>query len=321
MLLGLAALVALGSVEALTGTARTDGGGDRWQYRLRLSAPEPHVRIDPDHPEWGSVLQIPSFDRIPPQPSQRGGAGRPAAEGQVPLPVKVLRVAIPDGAQVSLESIQASRRVLKGLRLGPAEVPDAGASADAGASDAGAGPIAEPAAGETDSTGGPETDSGSRQTRPAPVLRLGQVGWFRSQKFVEILYTPALPGPSDEAGLRDVEFFATVDASLVVTGVDWEAVAGNAAVAARDPHFEESYEKAFVNYEEGKAFRSRAPDRRRGDETGTQAAAALNVDEPLSPSFEEGSSAVEPPAPVESLFWGRQLRYSASCSTRRESTA
>ncbi len=294
MLLGLAALVALGSVEALTGTARTDGGGDRWQYRLRLSAPEPQVRIDPDHPEWGSVLQIPSFDRIPPQPR---GAGRPAAEGQVPLPVKVLRVAIPDGAQVSLESIQASRRVLRGLRLGPVEARDAGASS------AGAGPIAEPAAGETDSDAvvGPETDSGTHQSARTPAVRLGEVGWFRSQRFVEILYTPAVPGPSDATGARDVEFFPSVDASIVVTGVDWDAVDGNAAGAAHDPHFEASYEKAFVNYDEGKAYRSWAPTRRRSDATGFESSSASASSGRLH-GAEPSYPATVPLPPAESIF-------------------
>jgi len=294
MLLGLAALVALGSVEALTGTARTEGGGDRWQFRLRLSAPEPQVRIDPDHPDWGSVLQIPSFDRIPPQP---GRAGRPAAEGQVPLPVKVLRVAIPDGAQVSLESILANRRVLRGLRLGPVEARDAGASS------AEAGPIAEPAAGETDphAAGSPGEGSGSTQAEPAPVLRLGQVGWFRSQRFVEILYTPALPGRPDAAGARDVEFFPEVDASLVVEGVDWDAVSEGALDAASDPYFEDSYRKAFVNYEEGKAFRSWAPQRRRGGPTQLETSSARAGSALLSGYSAEATA---PLPPAESIFSG-----------------
>lgn len=294
MLLGLAALVALGSVEALTGTARTVGGGDRWQFRLRLSAPEPQVRIDPDHPDWGSVLQIPSFDRIPPQP---GRAGRPAAEGQVPLPVKVLRVAIPDGAQVSLESIRANRRLLRGLRLGPVEARDAGASS------AEAGPIAEPAAGETDphAAGSPDDGSGSTQGASTPVLRLGQVGWFRSQKFVEILYTPALPGRADAAGARDVEFFSEVDASLVVEGVDWDAVSEGAFDAANDPHFEDSYRKAFVNYEEGKAFRSWAPQRHRGGPTQLESSSARAGSALLS-GYSADATAPLPPA--ESIFSG-----------------
>jgi len=172
--------------------------------------------------------------------------------------VKVLRVAIPDGAQVSLETIQAGRRVLKGLRLGPVEATDAGAS------DAEAGPIAEPAAGETiaDAVTGTEESSRSLQDASTPAIRLGQVGWFRSQRFVEILYTPAIPGPPDATGARDVEFFPSVDASIVVDGVLWDAVRENAATAAHDPHFEESYRKAFVNYEEGKAYRSWVPTRR-----------------------------------------------------------
>src|SRR5574342_888944 len=122
-LLGLAILVALGSDRTLTGTAGTNGGGDQWQFRLRLVAPEPHIQGDPAHPELAPVLRIPTFGRVP---SQQPGAGRAVAGGQVPLPVKVVRVAPPEGATVSLQLTKAPRRLLRGYRLGPAEAPGRG---------------------------------------------------------------------------------------------------------------------------------------------------------------------------------------------------
>src|SRR5688572_21084665 len=108
-LLGLTALIALGSDQALTGTAGNSGGGDHWRFRLRLVAPEPGIQSDPTLLVEGPVLTIPTFDQLPP------GAGRTAAGAGVPLPVKVVRVAIPEGGEVVLENIQTTERPLRGL--------------------------------------------------------------------------------------------------------------------------------------------------------------------------------------------------------------
>src|SRR5262245_16179229 len=213
-LLGLATLVALGSDRALTGAAGKTGGGDRWRFRLRLAAPEPSIQSDPAHPEDGLGLAIPTFDRIKAQ-------GDPsAAGGQAPLPVKVVRVAIPEGAQVSLESIQAPRRVLKGLRLGSVE------ASGLGRPEVEAGPTAAPAV--SSPTG--ESPIEARPVHPSLLrdgsafdglpIHLGQTGYFRHQRFVDVIYTPLGRLAGDEAttaGSEDLEFYPDVEADIVVS--------------------------------------------------------------------------------------------------------
>ncbi len=198
ILLGLTALVALGSDRALTGTAAAPGGGDLWQFRLRLFAPEPRIQGDPSHPESGSGLSIPGFGRIDVD------LGRAAAGGQVPLPVRVVRVAIPEGAEVRLETLQAPKRTMRGLRLGPEEPSGRGRPGG------GTGPTA--AAGETL----PPLEGYPRfPLEPGSVpIRLGQTGYFRFQKFVEVIYTPVIPAVVQETGpfLTDVDFYQNVEA-------------------------------------------------------------------------------------------------------------
>ena len=251
-LVGLAALVALGSDKALTGAASKPGRGDQWQFRLRLAAPEPSIQSDPDHPELGMVARIPTFGLRPAE-------GRAAASATASLPVKVVRVAIPEGAGVSLESIRTPRRLLKGVRLGPVEAQGQGWPGPE------AGPTAAPESGESlaaNSSRPPRAGAGG----DVPI-RLGQIGYLRSQKFVEVLYTPLLPVTPDAsarraatAGPADLEFYPEVEADLRVTGVDWDRVAREAAAAPSDPHFEDAYRAALFNYQEGLSFRTQAPE-------------------------------------------------------------
>src|SRR5262245_14139581 len=99
-ILGLAVLVALGSDKALTGTARFNGGGDQWRFRLRLFASEPIIQRDPSKPSGQVDLSIPTFGAVVGQSTWPGEESRTAASGQAALPVKVVRVAIPEGSTV-----------------------------------------------------------------------------------------------------------------------------------------------------------------------------------------------------------------------------
>ncbi len=233
-LLGLTALIALGSDQALTGTAGNSGGGDHWRFRLRLVAPEPGIQSDPTLPVEGPVLTIPTFDQLPP------GAGRTAAGAGVPLPVKVVRVAIPEGGEVVLENIQTTERPLRGLRLGLAKRTGMGAVP-------GPGPTATPETGEAFS-----------RVQPATLpIRLGQVGWFRHQRFVEVVYTPVvLPGDAvqrlSEGQPVDAQFHPEAEAQVVVRQPRLPK-AGARRVA--DPHFDDAYRAAFVNPEDALALR------------------------------------------------------------------
>jgi len=284
MLLGLTALVALGSDRALTGTAAASGGGDLWQFRLRLFAPEPRIQGDPAHPEAGSGLSIPGFDRIDVD------HGRAAAGGQVPLPVRVVRVAIPEGAEVRLETIRAPKRTMRGLRLGPEESPGRGRPGD------GAGPTAATGAGEAF----PALEGYPRfplQPGSEPI-RLGQSGYFRFQKFVEVIYTPVVPAgwSAQDAGplLTDVDFYPDVEANLVVTGVDpavLSAVPGAGSPGTYpDANFEEAYRAAFVNYGQGRGFR--VPRGRGRDAASSWSASPSSATTPGAASLSAPSSMV-----------------------------
>ncbi|HZI94126.1 MAG TPA: C25 family cysteine peptidase, partial [Patescibacteria group bacterium] len=209
------------------------------------------------------MLSIPTFGL------SQVGDGRTAAGRQVPLPVKVVRVAIPEGANVSLEPIRAERRLLKGLRLGPEK------DSSRGRFESDSGPTATPGTGRTGKS--------SRTGFAGGSVRLGQTGYFRFQRFVEVIYTP-LVRPSGQSALDadslpeaeqdptdasaptiDLEFYPEVEADLVVDGVDPaiqdlslqppDTTPGLPNDAANDPQFEDSYRAAFVNYEEGKRFR------------------------------------------------------------------
>ena len=243
-LLGLAAVIALGSDKASTGAASTNGGGDRWQFRLRLSAPQPDIQRDPASPQSLPVLRIPTFDSIPYEDAALAGRSREAAQ----LPVKVVRVAIPEGAEISLSTLQAPRRLLKGVRLGR------GKATGQGWPGASASPTAAPAVGDPQASAPTSNKSEEGKDEAGrPFVRLGQVGYIRFQKFVEIVYTPVQPVDATD----DLEFYPDVDVTLQVDGVDWDAVAESAAGLPEDPHFEDVYRQGLVNYDEGRAFRSR----------------------------------------------------------------
>ncbi len=230
-ILGLAVLVALGSDKALTGTARFNGGGDQWRFRLRLFASEPIIQRDPSSPSGVMDLTIPTYGAVVGQAVWPGGESRTAASGRAALPVKVVRVAIPEGTSVRLDSIQGEPRILKGLRLGPEEAQALGR---AGAE---TGPTATGVARETD------TDS-------LPV-RLGQTGYLRFQKFVEVVYTPVVAG---DAG--DHSFFSDLDVELVVDETLAPSQAAAVGASPDDPFFEDIYRSAFINYDEGRSFRN-----------------------------------------------------------------
>ncbi|HET9513496.1 MAG TPA: hypothetical protein VFO95_06160, partial [Gemmatimonadales bacterium] len=151
---------------------------------------------------------------------------------------------------MSLESIQATGRLLPGIRLGSTP-------GGPGRPAEGAGPTAAPAADETE------------PGIATPVLRLGAIGYFRHQKFVEVIYTPILPAGTG------AELFADVEAQLVVHGVDAGSLsAGAARPAPADRNFEDAYRAAFINYEQGRGFRTGRRISPAGPGTGEPAGAA-----------------------------------------------
>ncbi|HKY32366.1 MAG TPA: C25 family cysteine peptidase [Candidatus Polarisedimenticolia bacterium] len=95
-------------------------------------------------------------------------------------------------------------------------------------------------------------------------MRLGPVGYFRLQRYVEVIYTPVRIPPESRAAMAagetaDLDFYPDVEVDIAVEGAE-RSSASLAPLAgagpALDPGFEDAYRKAFVNYEEGRAFRT-----------------------------------------------------------------
>ncbi|HEY3176120.1 MAG TPA: C25 family cysteine peptidase [Candidatus Polarisedimenticolia bacterium] len=109
------------------------------------------------------------------------------------------------------------------------------------------------------------------------------MGYLRFQKFVEVIYTPVVPraggasgAPSSDDGTTDLDFYPDIDLLLEVNGIDWDQVSRDRAEVPPDPHFEGIYRTAFVNYEEGRAWRTRRSNLPEG-------ASATNLLAPLVP--------------------------------------
>src|SRR5262249_42270214 len=110
-------------------------------------------------------------------------------------------------------------------------------------------------------------DGEPREFGPAgEPIRLGDTGYFRDQKFIEVIYTPAVAPPGGGQAL----FYGEVDVDLVVEGIAPGAVAE--APSGAEAGFEDQYRAAFANYAEGRYFRLR-----HGEVTPTGAARAPSL--------------------------------------------
>ncbi|HZE88286.1 MAG TPA: hypothetical protein VE404_01995, partial [Verrucomicrobiae bacterium] len=85
---------------------------------------------------------------------------------------------------------------------------------------------------------------------PAEPIRLGDIGYFRDQRFVEVIYTPVV----SPTGGGEALFFGKLDVDLVVDGVDSQSIAD--LPAPTDPLFEDQYRLTFANYDESRYFRA-----------------------------------------------------------------
>lgn len=249
IILGLAALTVLGTDQALVGFAGEIRTGSRWQTRLRLFASQPAVGRDDDR--GGALLaRIPSFGLI-------GG------QGDVYLPVRTVRIAIPEGTgPVRLQAVKSRPESLPGLSLGaPLTGEEHYGTATKGRRAAG--------------PEGARRAPGERGfIPPGRPVRMGDVGYLRDQRFVEVVYTPVVSPPGGGEAL----FHGEVDLDIVVEGVTKGAVADRPA--RRDPLFEDLYRRTFANYEQGRMLRTRRheapPAARTRTGAGSEGAAAVS---------------------------------------------
>jgi fibronectin type 3 domain-containing protein len=255
-------LTLAGSLLLLLGApGRGVAGGNSGHVPLVLDASEPRF----ESTAGGLLARIDGF----------GETSRP---GEPALPVRILLVAIPEGATPALRVIDSESRLLASFV--PAPVPRVRVR-DRGA--------AHP---ERDATPDFRRDGavyrGAMASADAPV-RLGRIGYLRDQRFVEIVYTPIVVAP----GARQATFFPhlTLD-------VDLGDIASEPPLQAfrPDPFFESTYRSSLVNYEQGKRFRVSG----RAAPSGTTA-----------PGAAAGATTVESaPAPMS----GSGVRYKMSVS-------
>jgi hypothetical protein len=236
IILGLAAFVALGSDQALVGFAGEIRTGSRWQTRLRLFASPPTIEADADR--GGALLaRIPSFGLI-------------GSEGGVYLPTRVVRIAIPEGeGSVRLQAVRSSPATLEALVLAAPALAPATFGSRTGER---AAPRRPGGRSRASLAAPPSIPAGGGFVPPGEPIRIGDVGYLRDQRFVEVIYTPVVAPQGGGAAL----FHGEVEVDVVVEGLPPGSLD---AGLSTDPLFESVYRSTFANYEEGRRLRRRTP--------------------------------------------------------------
>src|SRR6266581_3127578 len=209
---------------------------------LRLTAPVP------------ALNSVDDGDRLVPRIQGFGLTSRP---GEPMLPLKVLMVAIPEGAIPELVVVSAESKLLPG-RVSIAPVPRAvargrlddprGAPGRGRASDPGVSDILRDR--ELAFTPDPGIYGADRQFPESP-LRLGKIGYLREQRFVEVLFMPILYNPA-RGEARHVQ---EVRAEVRFKTPPGTRLAEVSRTYRPDPQFEDIYRASLLNYEQGKLFR------------------------------------------------------------------
>jgi len=179
--------------------------------RFAVDVPAASLGAVPDA-GGASELRIPGY-------ANGGMPGAPA------LPSRVVLVAVPPGAEVSLSATAGAGEPLEGVVLA-----EAGPAAGGGAN-------RMPRTGRTDATGAPA---------PARARLIG-VSWMRDQRVASIAILPA----EYDAAARRVTLYREIEVEVVFGG---GASATSAPAPSADP-FENVYRASVVNYEAGRAWR------------------------------------------------------------------
>lgn len=233
------------------------------------------------------------------------GFGTTSRPGEPALPVRILMVAIPEGAVPSLTIVSADSRTLTGFDVPPVPTPrvsdregfDPGdGQTSPGGNRRGRGQVVQDFARSAQVYG-------ADAFRPDAPLRLGRVGALRDQAFVEVIWTPLQYNPVRREG----RLYGNIEA--VVT---FDLPAGQALIAAppADPHFEAGYRSTFINYEQGRFFRNQRRGPRKGEQGVTSRDASLAV--PLgtaSASTDAVTTAAAPSGPRFKMAVSRRGLY------------
>ncbi len=253
---GLLALMAGGQDVGSAARAVAPVGETEDARRFAFSFRLPPVRSEPGSDGFHSI-DVVGFDRT----VRRVGAPD--------LPTTTVRVAIPEGStpRLVIRNLAETRR--PGVR--PRPVPSLAATSRGG-------DTALSALGPRLPGDAPAVDVVQREIVradasiysgvgpwPSQVARLGPIGRFRDQRYVEVRLSPLRFDPAI-AGLRVAESF-----EVEVLFEDAPAATGAATVT--DEGLEAVYRRAFVNYEQGRGFRLEP------EAVATSASAGVGVDD------------------------------------------
>ena len=183
---------------------------------LHLSVPNLEFRPT----EGGAVPSLPGF----------GTTSRP---GEPALPLRIILVAIPEGAKPTLTILSTGSERLANLDLAPVPSPR----------------VRDREAVDVEQAFGRAPGAWGRDAFfPDAPLRLGNIGALRDQPFVEVYYTPLIYNPVTREGrlYRNIEAVVTFE----------EPDGSSFAVVPEDPNFEATYRSSLVNYEQSRAFRA-----------------------------------------------------------------
>lgn len=197
----------------------------------------------PDYTLSPSV-QAPGFQRITlPQGLEYGEVAEP---GQPRLPAKTVLVALPPGAtpvlQVQIDETGPRRRV-PAIEPAPLEVPQFDAAAD--------GQDAEIMAGgqalhSYTGTAQIYTPAPAASAGPHQAATLGEIGYLRDQRYVQVHLQPFELTPAGELTLH-----RRLRVAIAFTAVDAAALA---APARPDPYFASTLAGAFINFAEARSW-------------------------------------------------------------------
>ncbi len=188
--------------------------------------------------------------RVVPRIPGFGNASRP---GRPMLPVKVLMVAIPEGSVPELRILSAPSEPLGALDIAPAprvRVPERlERPRGVGGKSRGRGPDSQDY--EEDFTAD-EGVYGRDEEIPAQAVQLGNTGYLREQRYVEVLFSPVLYNPAR----RHARFVREAQVE-VLFNLPARSGTFDSGPFEPDSLFEATYQDSLANYEQGKLFRVR----------------------------------------------------------------
>lgn len=229
--------VGAGTLPAGAVRIQDESGADRSEFRFTLDTPEPRLSAGPD-----------GYARV----EIEGFAVAERRPGAPDIPRTTLWVAIPPDAVPLLDARIVHEELLRGVRPVPVPLSSVTATPE-GADEEIVPPLVRERFEEAPAFYA-DAEGTSRE-----VARLGSVGRFRDQRYVEVHLSPVRYDPASR-GLRI--------ARSVEIAVRFEGTKESAGAAAPDERFEDIYRAAFVNYAQGTTFRVSAwpADRREPDE-------------------------------------------------------